>query len=229
MQPYGHFPQPQDPRFHNGQPQPVAHPGFVVPHNNPYVQPMQPMYFPPAQYAMPMYQASQQPPTQPIQTDTAVIEAQVRQIDNELASGWWACYNCLLYALAIIGIVVVISAVSSLIAYIPALVFIVRYIIEVAYAATMIDALKAKKLDKAVLGVNLSYAAGGLSVLCFGMQVIFPMPENKHLIAPSPSMSSLIFSGVLWALIELLPAMKVKEFIQKRESLIAQSSKPLNA
>jgi len=215
-------PQNTYPRFDDGQQQS----GFAVAHNNPYSQgqPVQPMYVPPTQYGMPVQ------PGFPGQIDDAV-EGQIRQIDHDLDSGCWACFNCWMYVVAIFSALSTIIGILIISVYLPGVVMVGQAIVGVAYAVTMINVLKYKNLDKAVLGVNLAYADGALMIISLTLQRLYIMPHIDYYqyFGTTPGIGTFAFYVCIWGLLVIMPAMKIKEHVQRRESLISKSTHSFNA
>jgi len=221
MQPYPQDPnQGGYPRF--DQPQPGVQPGFAVQHNNPYAQPVPGQaYIPPTQYGDP-----QAFPAVP-QQDNLVTEMEVRQIDQHLSSGCYSCYNVLLYLIVIGGFFAIFAGVSSMFAWIPFVFTALEGACAVAYAFTMLDALKNKRVEKAELGVKLSLATAVLLLGSYFAQYTWIVRQLGSQYATSV-LYGIVPSYIVLFFVYINPAMKIKGHLERREAVLQKGSNPYN-
>jgi len=211
QQPQGAYPRFDQP----GQP-----PAFSIPHNNPYAQQNQ-AYNPPPQYGMPGQQSD---PNLPQEKDlqAQLAQAEVQEIDDQLSSGIYSCYYCWLFVVAFYSVMNILQGLGGMIMAFYYIILGLEAAAECAYAIIMINVLKKKNLEKAELGLKLAFAACGHMFACFMLQAFLLVRLYGTETVPYLLLAFILLGGYYGSVIAL-PAMKIKDLLERREAALAQN------
>ncbi len=204
---------------------------FSVNRKNPYDQPEQ-AENPPSRY-MSVYQSSSGASGR---SSLFTQAGAALSVDQQLSSGWYACYRYWLYWIIITqGIIFLFAALgfvgigSYRYSYANLTFFdfvdVTQSSLEVSYAITMIKVLKYKKFEKTMLGFKLAIVDFILVIVEIGLGV-YELKSSWR----SEGNSS-FFGGNLLSLFDLIidpffaitvliPAWKIKRLIEKREAIL---------
>ncbi len=211
----------------SGQPDRLS--TFPINHKNPYDQINQ-EYTPSSRYIS-TYQSS----ADVSERTSLLIQADATlTIDKQLSHGWYACYKYWLYFLAFPSIVIFLYQINN-VSGSPYMIFkIFRLVSEVAYAVVMTDALKNKKLQKAILGFKLAMADLVfliLQMVAMVAEMRSHFDENKTEEIDRELFSSfgvfILLSLGLFLYCGLgvaIPAWKVKGLLEKREDVLRKDA-----
>lgn len=208
-----------EPSTQDYQAQPGPSSTFSATHANPF--PQQQAYVPPSQYGALNPQETS--------SDSLTAQLEIKQIDQQLSSGWYSCYNCWLYVMAICGLLTFVD----LIFYYGLTPGVILYAIEcfvmANYAIAMIGALKNKDLGKARNGYKIAIAVLVVMALLLVINSWLvwtqytPFFALKYFIGIVPGMLIYYFFVIY------NPAVKVVGHLERREALLQQSTSPYNA
>ncbi len=159
-------------------------------------------------------------------------------IDEQLSSGWFSCYKYWLFFLAFPNIISLCY--NTLHPPKPDSLILqsIQCVIEVAYAITMVFALKNKELGKAVLAFWLAIADFAFWIREFYIFVLGMRDFLNTLEEEGPVQISAVFIAFsiclfLWYLFYyilgiVIPAWKIKRLIEKREAVLQKDLDPYN-
>ncbi len=158
--------------------------------------------------------------------DKLLVQMEVDLIDQRLRSGCYACYNCWLYVIligAILGMYTNSASMISLPLYCFAF---LEALAAFGYAFTMINVMKDKKMKKAELGVKFAFATAILLPGTIYAQYSFYSGYTEH--------AGYIFYFIIpYAIYDyfvmILPALKIRNHIQSRDTVMRKSTDPYYA
>jgi len=146
-------------------------------------------------------------------------ETEVKLIDEHLSSGFYAVYKVLLYFMIITGILTSLLMGFLTIVW-PFFLFITMYAIcQSVYGKMMLGALKMKRSDKIKRAIKI--AGFGCFSFVFHLWLMFNREINDEPLKKDYTLHfSFIYSILLFVLVFLFPALKIKRHIELRNTLL---------
>jgi len=201
---------------------------FPINHKNPYYQPGQ-AFIPPIEYGMSHYQSSAHASSR----NSLLTEADARlNIDKDLSSGWYALFKYWLYFVVIyrllalpLGFVQLVLSLRDL--SLSPIITIIQSALEVVCAIMMLNVMKHKNLQKAVLAFWLSIINLGFLSLGSWSQI----PQIQKIVKKLYSEEDLEVSEIeifvyftIAGLLSVIGAWRIKRQIEKREAILKKNS-----
>jgi len=224
-----HQPQQTQGYVKSQQPHPQQGQQYVPPHQPgpQYTQRQQPgqTYIAPTQYSVPVTSNLQTNSAAP-ENDNRLAQMETKLVDQRLSSGCYACYNCWLYVIligAILGLYTNAACMISRPFYFFAF---LEALATFGYALTMINVMKSKKMSQAVLGVKFAFATSLLLPGTIYAQYSWYAEYTEY--------AKYIFYmcipyAIYYYFVMILPALKIRNYIQSRDTILRKSTDPYYA
>ncbi len=166
-------------------------------------------YIPPPQYGQPEQ-------THIPQENSLLLKSEVREIDQKLSSGCWACYFSWTHAISILAFLNLIYSVRQVFSQPIFIVNILDAIIEILFAAIMQMAIKEKVLKDAQVVWYLALTCSGL----FGLVTFIQRSAYIQIFGVTGAYGFFAGCALYYALIYILPAFQLKAVIERREMIL---------
>ncbi len=151
-------------------------------------------------------------------------ELQVKHIDHQLSTGWYSCYNCWLYVMAISSILTLVNIIWSTSHSFFSVYYGVELLFLLNYSVVMIGALKNKTLKQANMGHKIALIFLGFLLLDVVIESyrVFNLYTIKFVLIYFGGLLPVV--GLYYFFVIFNSARKIKELLEKREGYLQKSS-----
>ncbi len=208
-----------EPSTQDYQAQPGPSSTFSATHANPF--PQQQAYVPPSQYGTLNPQETS--------SDSLTAQLEIKQIDQQLSSGWYSCYRCWLYFMIVVCLLTFVDLFYNYGLTLGVIPYTIEFFVMANYAIAMIGALKNKDLGRAKNGYKL--ASAFLVIMALLLLVNSWLVWTQY----SGTFQVKYFTGIvpgtlIYSFFVIYnPAAKVVGHLERRETLLQQTTSPYNA